>query len=451
VTWVVLLTWHGTLLCVPHRGEIGQCRFADADATPLPVNLPFEQNFYARFLGGNQAVDLEITEGPLANFVAHTRTADGTLAFCRNGRYLAAGPDMRVEHDRTEVRDWETFFPISLADLAHLRTIHANDWLLDRSHCLIRRDSIMITPGHRLCFGSWQVALRHLLPLDGGTLPHSFSVDPDGWQLERAHRYRPLVYFAAFGKPAFLALLKVAIESLIGFGNYDGAILVLTDTPPTRLHALLPGLDAARLVVLPMKPTDRVGFLAARYAILDWPDAASFQPILYCDTDIVFDLPIAPLLQAIATSRRICAPAEDFSLLARDPSVGAELMAADGAQPRYAIGFNSGTLGIPNLTEHGDALRLTRTILVNRADLLGRRRPGFIDQPIANYVSFRSGHFDTQVLTRFVRYGWPDISRDTAGRCGLVHFFYPPGNAQAKYQAMEQYRTALTAVDPDGG
>jgi hypothetical protein len=448
----VLLTWHGTLLCVPRPGELGQCGFAEADAMVLHVNLPFEMNYYARFLAGNQGTRVAIKEGPLAGFVASAAGPAGSaLSFARYGRYLAAEPDMRVKHDRTEVRDWELFFAISLDDLTHLRTIQANDWMLHRSCRLVRRDTIMVTTGHRLCFGLWQLALRHLLPLDGGTLPYSFTVDADGWQLERAHRYQPLVYFAAFGKPAFFSQLRVAMESLIGFGKYDGAIMVLTDAEPERLHALLPDLDPTRLIVVPMKPTDHVGFIAARYAILDWADAASFQPILYCDTDIVFDAPIEALLQAIATSQRICAPAEGFSLLARSAFVGADLLAADGAEPRYAIGFNAGTLGIPNLAEHGDVLHLIRTILVNRRDLLGRRRVGLVDQPIANYVSFRSGHFDTAVLNRFLRYGWSEVRRNIAGRRGLVHFFYPHGNAQAKYEAMEQYLVALTATDADGG
>ena len=75
----------------------------------------------------------------------------------------------------------------------------------------------------------------------------------------------------------------------------------------------------ARVAVLPFKPSDRPGFMAARYLILDWPDAWQFQPLLYIDTDIVFDRDVTPMLHAIAMSDRIAAPIELLSTLSAQP------------------------------------------------------------------------------------------------------------------------------------
>ena len=52
-------------------------------------------------------------------------------------------------------------------------------------------------------------------------------------------------------------------------------------------------------------------------------------------------------------------------------------------------GFNTGTLGIPNLRAHAETLRLIRRIIMNHAAVHGRSALPFVDQEIANYVSYR--------------------------------------------------------------
>ena len=106
------------------------------------------------------------------------------------------------------------------------------------------------------------------------------------------------------------------------------------------------------------------------------------------------------MLHAIAMSDRIVAPIEVFSPLASAPSVGSTLLQRDGCSPRFACGFNTGTLGIPNLTRHARTLRLIRRIIVNQGTLNGRAALPWADQEVANYVSHRVGNFDTGLISR---------------------------------------------------
>ena len=106
----------------------------------------------------------------------------------------------------------------------------------------------------------------------------------------------------------------------------------------------------------------------------------------------------------------------------------------------HMAGFNSGTLGIPNVHAHAETLRLIRRIIANHSLLHGREALPYADQEIANYVSFRLAHFDTALISRFVRYGGEDAH--LGERCGLVHFWPVPGTA-ARTQAMRDYVTRL--------
>jgi hypothetical protein len=105
-------------------------------------------------------------------------------------------------------------------------------------------------------------------------------------------------------------------------------------------------------------------------------------------------------------------------------------------------GFNTGTLGIPNIRAHADTLRLIRRIIMNHSTLHGRMALPYVDQEIANYVSYRIAHFDTGLISRFVRFAGDDAHNGP--RCGLVHL-WPVAGAAARAQAMRDYLARLRA------
>jgi hypothetical protein len=240
-----------------------------------------------------------------------------------------------------------------------------------------------------LLLGDVAVDLGYQMPLDPANWPHRLTLLRQGWRIEPICLYRPLVYYAAFGSAAIMQPFAVSVASLIEFDRYQGQFAVLTDHSQAQLAELLPADVLARLAVIQVTPSDRPGVMTACYLILDVPSARRFQPIFYIDADIVFDREGAPMLHAIAISDRIAAPFEPFSALRRSPPSGATLLQRDHCSPGDVAGFNTGTLGIPDMPAHAETLRLIRRIIANHSLLYGRGALPYADQEIANYVSFR--------------------------------------------------------------
>ena len=134
-----------------------------------------------------------------------------------------------------------------------------------------------------LHIGDLAADLRFQMPFDLTSWPDRLTLLRDGWRIDQSCLYRPLIYYAAFDSPETLEQFAISVRSLIEFGRYQGPILVLTDQMPQALAGFLPPEDLARVAVLPFQPSDRPGYMAARYFILDWPDA---RPSSRCSMSI---------------------------------------------------------------------------------------------------------------------------------------------------------------------
>jgi len=440
-----LLTWHGTLLCrqrqsgaLVHRPLLPA---AQDDVEPIALNVPIEllQPSFSNHLRAAQPELPANPPGELQRFQLAWSDDCRTVILKAGSSLLSAEPHGdRTDLFRTEARGWENFLPLSAIDLATLRTLLGASWLIGSSGALVERPEI--GQYFLLRLGETQIDLRYQLPFDLANWPFRLTVLQDGWRIERIFQYRPLIYYAAFGHSEIMQQLAISIRSLIEFGRYEGPILVLTDQSPTSVASFLFPTDAARVSLLQFEPIDRHGFMTARYLLHDWPQGRQFQPVLYLDTDVIIDNEVAPILRDVAMADRIAAPVELMSTLARNPASGATLLQRDLCSPGYMAGFNSGTLGVPNLRDHAETLRLIRRIIVNHGLLVGRDALPFADQEIANYVSYRTGCFDTALISRFVRYAGHDAHEKA--RCGMVHFWPVPGAAE-RVRAMRNYLEQL--------
>jgi hypothetical protein len=294
-----------------------------------------------------------------------------------DGRFLTAGAGSdRVTLERTEARDWEAFCPISQADIDLLRAAATSDWVI-RSTCQrVRANDIAMQLWYGLRVGDLQLDLRFHLPFDEAHWPFRLPVVRDHWKTDQLCLYRPLVFYTAFRSQAVLEQLYLSIRSLLEIGRYDGDVMVLSERGKDEIASNIPMLPPERLWVLHYEPDDFTGYVAAKYAILDWEPTWKFQPLVFLDPDIIVDAPIEPMLCALAVSDRMAAPIEHFSRLCTSPSVGASLLQLDNCSPRYSAGFNCGTLGIPNLAMNGHSLTRIRTVMVNHADTYGRKALG---------------------------------------------------------------------------
>ena len=439
-----LLTWHGTLLyrhrqsgALVHRPLLP---VAD-DYEPLALDVPMEQlqPAFGRYVLDAAPELPQHPAGALQQFQLRRGGEGLTLVLQHDGAFLSANPQgEQVTLFRGEPTGWQSFLPLSAADLDALRTILTSAWLTRSSGVLTERP--VLGDLFHLHIGDLAADLRFQLPLELAGWPHRLTLLRDGWRIDQVCQYRPLVYYSAFGSRDIIEQFAVSVRSLIEFGGYTGPIVVLTDRAPAALGELLSPDDLARVAVLQNQPRDRPGFMAARYMILDWPDAWKFQPLLYADADTVFDAEVAPMLHAVAMSDRIAAPVELLSTLARSPASGAALLQRDFCSPGFMAGFNTGTLGIPNLQAHAETLRLIRRIIINHGMLHGRLALPYVDQEIANYVSYRLAHFDTGLISRYVRFAGDDAH--AGPRNGLVHF-WPVAGAEARLLAMRNYPAHL--------
>jgi hypothetical protein len=456
---MVLMTTHGSLLCTGATGlyHVAMDALSDAD-TPLLVNLheTTRNERHARMLTRTNTPLTITIPGLPPGCEMLIESSRRTATLLQNRYYYSAEPMRRVlANDRSNAGLWESFLFVTEDDFAAIKHIFGNDWIRASSKQVCRAASIRFREGFILAIGDLELDLRYNLPF----LPHnempaleesgamSFNVLIDGWKIERIHLYRPFIYFTAFGSPYALEQAYTAIASLIEFGGYDGHVHVITDQPAESFLQNIPSLLPERITVQNLASQDWVGYVAAKYCILDWVYAYNFQPLLFLDTDVVCDAPLEPLLATIVALDRMSAPLEDVSSLQTNPSVGASLIQRSGLDARFACGVNGGTVGIPNLRGSSEIMELTRTIITNHSEIFGRDHFRWVDQEVLNYVSFCVGNFDSSALLRFIRYGWENDEFDATRRLGLVHF-WPPVADRPKLDRMKDYiqsiRTQMT-------
>lgn len=437
-----LLTAHGTVVCRNRiTGTLVQRALLappdDAELLSIGNAADRLQAGFEGFLANDlEALNLTFSGGSLANWRAF-RAADKRalhLGFASKVLTAHANDD---QFDLTDdQQEGQSFLAVSAADLEALRTILRSSWMIGSTGACVAPAQVAMTSQFTLRLGSVDIDLRWNLPLRLAEFPCRLGLLRDGWRIERICLYRPLIYYGAFGSDTILDQLALSLHSLCTVGGYQGDVAVLTDRPADEIERLRPAGMAASLAVVPCDARDRTAYMSARYSIGAWPNAWNFQPLLYVDTDILFDRDVSPMLRSIAQSDRIAAPIEPTEPLGTSPAVGATLLQRDGCSPRFAMGFNSGTLGIPNLGRHEGTLQTIARIIANHCAMHGREAFPYVDQEIANYVSYRIGHFDTALITPYVRLAHALV--EPSGKRGLVHYCWVPG-ADYRVEVMRNY------------
>ncbi|MBE7182576.1 MAG: hypothetical protein INR71_15455 [Terriglobus roseus] len=202
------------------------------------------------------------------------------------------------------------------------------------------------------------------------------------------------------------------------------------------------GIDFGQIIVLNLPAKDFVGFVCSKYSILDYEQFEGFQPLLYLDPDIVIDRPIEPMLAAVASSGRICAPAEGWNQVHHHVPVGASLLRMDNVECRFMPGLNGGTIGFPALDTpdvRNTIERIRRTIAC-LGRRFGRTFNGWADQEAMNYVAIKTDSFDSTTITPFVTHYVPS-TETLGGPRGLVHFWGRTSTGKA--DAMANYVRSL--------
>ncbi|MBP2294265.1 fascin domain-containing protein [Azospirillum rugosum] len=448
----VLLTFFGTFVCYDEKHQ----KFIHRKL----INT-HDRNDISQFYVG--ASTLSSVEGAPIAFDIVNPEGGRAVHLRLNGLFLCADPDGNVHASRTEANPWETFLILSWDELDNICFITANDWISRSDGRIIEKSEIKFSSEFCLSFGPYKILMKDNLPIPFRKTSESFqglgtppSYDPavfngfsfwlNNWQAEEFSLYRPLIYYCAFGEKSF-NLLKSSLKSLHFLADYRGDVLVIGDKDKDFVDRHAPEEMRPRIHVWNLPACDFIDFCAARYMIPLWRKVAGFQPFLYVDTDVLFDLGVQDLMQTLALSAKMTAQREDFSFLATAPSVGATLLQEAGCKPPDdERGFNSGIIGIPSISDHARTLLKIRDTIYRYAQAKSNRRAlSHFDQAIANYVAFKTSSFDLDLLSDKVRWVDADVLCGGKQRLGFVHFW----GASDKAKEMSRYVDHLSNDSPE--
>ncbi|MDR3538501.1 MAG: hypothetical protein P4L71_18540 [Acetobacteraceae bacterium] len=460
-----LLTHLGTFVCYDLRlHRLVHVAWGHIAETTVLVEATLERDLDGKVVGAR----LDVAEpdpilGPggalrqsVAAEPAGASPTGRVVVLCADGGYLCAEPYHAVTATRERASVWEQFLVIEPDEVADLMVLLANRWVLHRTGAVIEPAEIRIEERFRLRFGPLMLALPDILPLtharrfaepDHAEF-HQADLFVDGWKVERVSLFRPLVFYAVFGSDTLLQQLGLSLASLAAFGGYRDNVLVFTDRDAAAIAPYVPAALQGKVRVTTLLVGRPLDYKLARYQITRSRLAATCQPLLYLDADVLFDDAVQPMLAELARGEGLNAPLET-TRITDSQSLGAELVAADGVGTGDRCGFNAGTIGFSNITIAGGQLRLMEDALVRHAGAPGQASV-WQDQPMANYVAVKTDGMGTALLSRYVRFDHPHYL-DTAdltpeGRCGLVHFWNGV-NQEAKRDAMQAYLLALRGLD----
>ncbi len=450
-----LLTFHGTVVCCDAEGRLVHRPLIAGPGAPPPATW--------RYCGGERLVSSPAGDGgagphamPSSGFLVRpTAAARGRVHLQRASGYLRATPDGMLDCDVDLPQGWEEFRIISAADLGLLAHLLGHSWIIARTHTVVPAAEVHLLPEFRLRIGPLTADFSAGMPAvaeGAGAVPNRLLLFSEGWKIEELRLFRPLVYFTVFCRhPDHRQYLRMAVLSIRSFVLFHGPLaefLLLTNMDREAVLAEVPGDLRARVHVAgsDVPATNIVDIFAQRYRIAGWDRAADYQPLLYVDTDILFNADISRALGRIALSPSIMVGEESWNPLRESESVGAKLFAADPFESPMTLGFNSGTIGIPNIADHRLHLRAIAEVIERYATLHGRASLHWFDQACANYVAAKIGGFDGRTLTPLIEHVGSSEAKPPS-RTGIVHFWGLPDKVAAMEAFLAEFRAAA-ALSP---
>ncbi len=394
-----------------------------------------------------------------AELDCHVETFDrGAVGLRVREQYVSADSDGRIRNDRDHCREWERYLPLTIDTIDTLLLLQRYSWLshIDRRILSLADETINLRSG--FSFGPAHVTFAarkscFVVQVDGdnAAVPTRIHIVDRAGTMHTFSLFRPLVYYCVFGHDSFYECLNLSLTSLTRLGCFTGALGVACDRTKDSLLKYIHEVFRDRLIVSEASP-DRGWF---NQYFLDHELYDTYQPILYCDVDVIFDANITDLLIDIVLRRRVCCATEDSGnpqLVERpvhlwDEGVGnffgRLLYAADPSfyDTRVALG-NAGVVGFSNTALVRAVNDLVRMI-ASRQD--PERLRIYTDQAILNYVLHKIDLGDFELLNRYCRLTRTVNEVPPAKRRGIVHFHLASGGSDAfeKALAMRSYLDGL--------
>lgn len=439
-----LLSWHGTVCTVAPDGsqirherpdELGRDRCLLVVGSAGGKQTRRLVDCLLRPIGG---VDMEILSGFLG----------GTAALRINDRYLCAEVGGAIKYDSEIVKEWESFFLVEAERVINLLEMVGGDWVSAYQKRKFRGVDVVnrLLPLHAGCVDiarAFSDLRIDRIDDDKDDEPYRVDVFRESWRLERFERFKPLIYFVICGH-ALLGQFRIAAESLFEIGRYQGEILVITDLDAGYILDCLPEEMHGRCRMRRVFASDYLDFVSARLLLGDMSEFANYQPIIYSDLDVIFDMPIEPILTSLLFQDGFDAQVERENLAVAKDSTGKALFEYDDIRDYAGHGFNAGILGMPSFRICAGELRIVRDAICGYVKTRGREGLAGRDQAMANYIFTKIGRFCAGVIDRSTRVPLDRSDVISSGRAGFVHFWPFGADREA---AMQRYLDALRTIE----
>lgn len=442
---VYLLTYHGSILArSPIDRRLHAIALSAVEVKTELVCCEFEGSDIV-YLQGRRDISVFSPDRYTIKRFPNSRT----VSLERASRYLRAWPGGEVDWHAFSAAGWEEFLILTEAEVDILLRLARNDWVAPRTANKIGRSRVIFLNNFQAMIGDINLDFRLIFPVCCDPFDaNKIVVYQNGWIAEEIRLFRPLVYYVSFGAPKYLEMAVISMKSWALFHDFSVTFLIITDITRDALLAVVPSEFHSNLKVWTIRADETFEYCLQRYRIAEWPESNDFQPLLYLDTDVMFDAEFEDKLVELLLSDKIFVAHEAGAMLESTPSVGSQLVEKDPHFDGAGLpGFNSGTIGVPNARDYRVDLRAIGEVMVRYATLAdgGRLSLHWFDQACANYVLAKrekvSGSF-TDTMS-FVGHG----EKPHVPPRGLAHFW----GGSDKLSIMSDYFKHLQNVQNESG
>lgn len=348
-----------------------------------------------------------------------------------NSGYMRVNPTNRKIDFEVETPNlWEEFRLLTIQELSALIFLVQNKWHLFGYQNIAQVNS-NLSSHSQISFGELSVDLDVLLEAvcnnsnqyHDTILDFTFNIN---WKVYKAFLFKPAILFVLFGQGLVLDQFKTSIQSLTLIGKYSGDIFIVTNVPDQDLQSFIPDNILHKTHIIPMEGYDTFDYVGARISTLCSNILDSYQPILYSDADIVFDLDIHDFLYQASFSKQCSAQTETFHIFQDGEHTGGSLFRQDQFTIPEVHGFNAGLFLVPNMKNHKQSFQAAYKTIYDYTTIHGRQSIPFYDQSVLNYVLYKLNDFNPSPISERTQIGGKpsDFNKfDPNNPKGFVHFW----------------------------
>ncbi|MBE7179785.1 MAG: hypothetical protein INR71_01010 [Terriglobus roseus] len=230
----------------------------------------------------------------------------------------------------------------------------------------------------------------------------------------------PAMYMCCFGRNDLLDQARLLIESTSLFSETEFTYVIFTDLEPKLVAAKLSISDACVIVV----ETQAFGTISryyARYRVTQHDALRVYQPIIYCDLDVICNYSLKKVVDVVLSSDKIFANLEEHGTAWTVGWFISDFPYRDRYLVREDVqALNSGIYAYSNHEIMRPVSRAVNAIETNVTSFHGDTYLA-LDQGVLNYCLMKTVNYDGDTLRQMIVNRPVECFSDIP-RVGLIHF-----------------------------